>query len=563
MFPKALNHPRFPIIALGGILIVAAIIRFWGISAMDTFHDEGLYSFRSIGYIDFIDNNAQTTPPQWFKDTPVLPGWTKLSFHDHPPMFFLVQNIFFRIFGDSLFISRLPSVLAGLGTIALVYFLCKQIFNRIGQKGEWYGLTGAALLAVNHIHVWISRSAIFESLLTFFIILNVYCFIRFLEDERSGQSGWWKWFGVTLGLILITKYTGGWLIPTYLLYCLIFYRSAFRQWRWYAAAGLAAIIFSPIIIYNAYLYKTVGHFDLQFAYLFHQNTPEWQVSLGKSQEPFSLFIQNLLAMYSIPFLMMIVGGAGTVAWWWKQQFKFGIWTIVAIAMVTFLLVFIGAAFRFLSLYIIPAIVLAVMAIGYCVQHYGSSRESRRIMGILLALFFGYEIFFTTQGVFVEFPRFGVVEVDEYLNRELGVERSIAMPQFNNPHLNAMAQSYYQKLPAGNRAILLVFDENLSLTTRLWLFMRRTYYHGISAVTTGNFKSMLQNPGPAYFKGYEIYFVKGSPDTNLNTLINSSDAQEFEGFIKENLNLQPDFVSYGHGRFPGKELPMLTVYKFTL
>src|SRR3989344_5468945 len=426
MFPKALNHPRFPIIALGGILIVAAIIRFWGISAMDTFHDEGLYSFRSIGYIDFIDNNAQTTPPQWFKDTPVLPGWTKLSFHDHPPMFFLVQNIFFRIFGDS-----------------------------------------------------------------FFIILNVYCFIRFLEDERSGQSGWWKWFGVTLGLILITKYTGGWLIPTYLLYCLIFYRSAFRQWRWYAAAGLAAIIFSPIIIYNAYLYKTVGHFDLQFAYLFHQNTPEWQVSLGKSQEPFSLFIQNLLAMYSIPFLMMIVGGAGTVAWWWKQQFKFGIWTIVAIAMVTFLLVFIGAAFRFLSLYIIPAIVLAVMAIGYCVQHYGSSRESRRIMGILLALFFGYEIFFTTQGVFVEFPRFGVVEVDEYLNRELGVERSIAMPQFNNPHLNAMAQSYYQKLPAGNRAILLVFDENLSLTTRLWLFMRRTYYHGISAVTTGNFKSMLQ------------------------------------------------------------------------
>lgn len=559
MFQRVVNNPRFPAIALSSILVIAALLRFWGLSSMDTFHDEGLYSFRSIGYVDFIDNNAQTTPFQWFKDASVLPWWTKLSFHDHPPIFFLVQHIFFRVFGDSLLVSRLPSVLAGLGTILLAYFLCKRLFNRNGQRGEWYGLLAASLLAVNHLHVWISRSAIFESLLTFLIVLNVYCFIRFLEDER-----WWKWFGISLGIVLMTKYTGGWLIPAYIAYCGIFYRQAFRQWRWYGAMAIAAFIFSPVIVYNIYLYKTVGHFDLQFAFLFRQSTPEWQVSLGKLQEPFSLFGQNMTSMYSIPFLALITGGIFSAAWWWrKQQFQFGAWAIISTVLVTLLLVAVGSAFRFLSLYLMPALLLAVMAVGYCVQRFGSSLEGRRVISVLLVILFGYEIFFTLQGVFVEFPRFGVVQVDDYLNRELGSERSVAMPQLNNPHLNSVVQSYYQKLPAGNRPIILVFDENLSLTTRLWLFMRRTYYHGISAVTTGNFKRMLQNPGPAYFKGYEVYFVKGSPDTNLNTLMSVSDAQEFENFIKTNLNLQPDFISYGHGRFPGEELPMLTVYKFTL
>ena len=50
------------------ILLIGAILRFWGLGSAEIFHDEGLYAFRSIGYVDYIQNDDQTTPVQWFRD---------------------------------------------------------------------------------------------------------------------------------------------------------------------------------------------------------------------------------------------------------------------------------------------------------------------------------------------------------------------------------------------------------------------------------------------------------------------------------------------------------------
>src|SRR3989338_8199827 len=84
------------------IILLGAILRFWGLGSAEIFHDEGLYAFRSVGYIDYIQNDDQSTPVQWFRDLSTMPWRTKLSFHDHPPLFFLVQHLFFRVFGNSL-----------------------------------------------------------------------------------------------------------------------------------------------------------------------------------------------------------------------------------------------------------------------------------------------------------------------------------------------------------------------------------------------------------------------------------------------------------------------------
>ena len=168
-------------------LTPAAILRFGGLGSSEIFHDEGFYAFRSIGYVDYIQNDDQTTPIQWFKDAPSLPWWTSLSFHDHPPLFFLIQNIFFKIFGNSLFAARLPSALAGVFSIYLVYLISSSIFGTsdvlktrtpdVQELRSQYsghresrnrtsdfhiaGLLAAFLLSVNLIHIWISRSSLF------------------------------------------------------------------------------------------------------------------------------------------------------------------------------------------------------------------------------------------------------------------------------------------------------------------------------------------------------------------------------------------------------------------
>jgi len=532
-----------------GIIAVGALVRVWGLSSMDLFHDEGLYAFRSIGYFDFIDNESQTQPVQWFQNTQ-LPWWTRLSFHDHPPLFFLVQHFFFALLGDGRWVARLPSLLAGLGTIVLAY----SIFARIFQK-ENVGLVAAAILAVSNIHVWISRSILIEPLLIFLLFLNWYLFLRALEDRR-----WWRWWGIALGLVFLTKYTGFFVVPAYGIYLLIFRRSVFRERSFYIGCALAFLFFSPVIIYNFYLYRTVGHFDLQFAYLFRQPTPEWQVSLGKFQEPFKMLLPNLFAMYSLPYLfVVIIGLVLSCVGWFKNKTSSFVLGWLFLIMSTLILVAVGSAFRFLSLYLIPFLFFSVLVYAWFEARKKSSAPLLWVVVIVLA----YESFFTIQGVFVEYPDFGIAKLDAYFDEVLGNRASLATPTSLNPHLNAVMGSYYKTLPKNDKFTLLVFDENLSLTPRLWLFDRRLYYHGIPAMTAGNFKNFLKSRGAAYFHGYDIYFVKASADTSLNPLLFVPDAQDFEHFLNQELNLRPDKIIEGHGRLPGPLQPMLYVYHFAL
>ena len=103
------------------ILVIAAILRLWGLNRGDTMSDEVFYAFRAIGPMDFDHAEFQTTPLEWFD--PQIPAWTKLSFHDHPPLVFWVQHFFIKIFGENNFAFRLPSALLGIASVWLVYLI--------------------------------------------------------------------------------------------------------------------------------------------------------------------------------------------------------------------------------------------------------------------------------------------------------------------------------------------------------------------------------------------------------------------------------------------------------
>src|SRR3989344_4513965 len=143
-----------------------------------------------------------------------------------------------------------------------------------------------------------------ESVLIVLILLNIYIFLNFLEDRKK----YWLWFGLTLGLAFLTKYTAAFLVPAYFVFLLCYHRDALKEKWLYFSTGLAILLFSPVLIYNLNLYKLVGHFDLQFAYLFKQVTPEWRASLGKVIDPFSDIVPNLFSMYSIPFIVLAILG---------------------------------------------------------------------------------------------------------------------------------------------------------------------------------------------------------------------------------------------------------------
>lgn len=556
------------------ILLLAAFLRFWVLGSTEFFHDEGFKAFRSIGYLDYIQNDDQTTPIQWFKDAPSLPWWTSLSFHDHPPLFFLIQNIFFKIFGISLAVARLPSAIAGILSVYLIYLISKKTF-----KNTLMTLLPPLLLSVNLLHLWVSRASLIESVQILFILLNIYSFFQFLEDRRR-----WKLFGFTLGLCFLTKYTSAFLIPAYWIYLLIFKRDIYRWKESYFALGLAAVIFSPVLIFNFYLWRTVGHFDLQFAYLFRQPTPEWRASLGKIQDPFSEIISNLTLTYSIPFLLLAISGLAYSIWFFIKNFRVDprldsqrspstssgtkyspsvvegvqrssaiLFWLLNIIFITLMLVVVGSGFRFIVLYSAPAIMLITF-----LADYSLSRFSRKdFLLIFIAILAVYELWFASD-IFRTFPDFGVVTLDNYLNAELGDKRSLSIPSSSNPHLNKIIKSWALKIPVGDKSKIVVYDGNVGLSPRLWLFTRRNYYLGIPTFNVDQFKNFLQKGGAEEFRGYDMYFVRAHKSTILNPLFQNASAAELEAFLIQQLNLSPLKLIKGYNGSL-----MFTVYKFKL
>lgn len=536
-------NPKYALVA---ILLLAAVLRFWGLGTAEFYHDEGLKAFRSIGYLDYLQTEDQTTPAQWFKDRLVLPWWTKLSFHDHPPLFFLVQNLFLKVFGVSLFAARLPSVLSGLFSVYLLYSIAKKIF-----KKEIVGLFAALILAVNLIHVWISRSSLIESFQIFLILLNIYLFLRFLDDYKR-----WLLFGLTVGLAFLAKYTSIFLVPVYGLYFIFYRREIFKRREFYWTLALATLIFSPVFIYNFFLWKTVGHFDLQFSYLFSQAAPEWRASLGKIQDPFSEIFSNIRLMYSIPFILAALTGISYAALELKRSrgrpAPAAIW-FFSFIFITLVLVGTGSAFRFISLYAPITAMLIALFISWCFEKFGR----KPLLVILTAAFLIYELIFALD-IFRTFPDFGIVQLDRYFDSEFNGFRSSALPESSNPHLNKIIQDNSSRIPAKERKPFIVtYDGNIGLSPRLWLFTRRNFYEGIPAFSADQFKNLM-GIGADKFKGFDIYFVKASANTYLNPLFVSLVAGELENYLHSNFNLAPVKTIYGYNN-----LLMFTVYKFSL
>ena len=52
------------------IFVVAVALRIWSLGAADMIDDEIYYTFRSIGYLDYLGFEEQTTPILWFDQPP-------------------------------------------------------------------------------------------------------------------------------------------------------------------------------------------------------------------------------------------------------------------------------------------------------------------------------------------------------------------------------------------------------------------------------------------------------------------------------------------------------------
>lgn len=114
-----------------------------------------------------------------------------------PPLWYLLAWVDVRLLGDGALALRLPSALAGIATVPVVWAICSEL------SGRRAALIGAALVAVNPLFVWYSQEARAYGLFVFFAALSVLCFVRLLHDPTRGRAAA---FALSGALALLTHY---------------------------------------------------------------------------------------------------------------------------------------------------------------------------------------------------------------------------------------------------------------------------------------------------------------------------------------------------------------------
>lgn len=118
----------------------------------------------------------------------------------HPPLAKYTQAMMINLFGENSFSWRLSSALFGVGVVGLTYLLAKDLF-----QDRKIALIASSLTALDGLLLVQSRIAMNDIHLVFFILLSLWCYLRF---RRQKQAGWLWLTGLSLGLTIATKWSG-------------------------------------------------------------------------------------------------------------------------------------------------------------------------------------------------------------------------------------------------------------------------------------------------------------------------------------------------------------------
>ena len=187
---------------------------------------------------------------------------------DKPPAFFWLQGASFALLGTSNFAARLPSALAGVASVFLLYVIIRRC------HGTAPALLSAAALAFMPLDVNYSRSTFIEPVAVFFMMVAAYFAVRAVQERREG---FFYAAALVLGIAFLAKLWQG-LLPAPAIAAMAL---ACRWTSWgrfirtaaiSAAAFLATALWWPFAVWLApSAYAAVMHADNVWDMIFGWN----------------------------------------------------------------------------------------------------------------------------------------------------------------------------------------------------------------------------------------------------------------------------------------------------
>jgi len=302
---------------------------------------------------------------------------------DKPPAFMAMQAAAFELVRNWRIAFLLPSLLAALGTLLLVYDLARRLWD---HRAGLYA--GVALLCVFQF-VYQAKRAQIDPMVTFFITLANYGLLRHFLTGPDWRMYWLGCFAAGLGVI--TKGVGVLALLMFLPY--IFARSTHwnfvaatkdSAWRW--AGGFAALFVAialwllplalavslhPASEYQAYLH------DILFKQTAARYTDSWD-----HQQPPWYYLGVILSGWMPLWLAWF----GTVPAWARALREHDARILLPLAWALLVIAFFSIPSGKRDMYIMPALPMVVLACApYLPQIVERSWFRRLALGVLVAL----------------------------------------------------------------------------------------------------------------------------------------------------------------------------------
>ncbi len=212
----ARDVPLTPAVQLGGILVLAAVLR--------------LFALDRANYVE-----ADETFTVWVAQH----GWSAivplLRLTDtHPPGFYVLMKAWISIAGHDPVALRLPAVAFGVASVWLTFLLMRRL------AATPVALLAALLVAVAPLEIMVSQQAMAYGLLT---VLALGATLALVSAAERSTVGRWAAYAALAACLAYTQYLGILLVAAHGIWIWRYHPAVLRPWG--GAVLAAAVAFAP------------------------------------------------------------------------------------------------------------------------------------------------------------------------------------------------------------------------------------------------------------------------------------------------------------------------------
>ncbi|MFH1429381.1 MAG: glycosyltransferase family 39 protein [Candidatus Margulisiibacteriota bacterium] len=189
---SALRQNWKPLLLLA---VLSFVLIFWHLGSTTLWQgDEGIY--------------AEIAREMHESGNIITPHYNYAPRFDKPPLYFWLTSLLYMFLGISEFTVRFWPAFFGFATVMLTYLMGTRLWNRAT------GLISAVVMLTCMQNVVQSRVAIMDTMLTFWLLLCIYCLINWYRDNN------WKQFyiaSIAAGFAVLVKGPVGVIFPAVVL----------------------------------------------------------------------------------------------------------------------------------------------------------------------------------------------------------------------------------------------------------------------------------------------------------------------------------------------------------